>query len=152
MKTLQEALSKSRIKQIKPRIGVFKSFTKNDLETGDLLYDRRENHFWMVLTGNEPLRRLAEFKGDWSSDVKRAMDNYESFVVCPVYPKEYLKMYNIFRRPFSRLYNKNGHLISENKDFIVLIKCDGMYYDINKTIQEIFAENNDFNEYKNMIF
>ena len=152
MKTLQEALSKSKIKQIKPHIKILKSFTKNDLQNGDLLYDGKENHFWMVLTGNEVLRRLVEFKGDWSKDIKNAIDNYESFMICPAYPTASLKMYNIFRIPFSKLYNRNGHLSSEQRDFTFLIKCDGIYYDINKTIQEIFAENNDFDEYKNMIF
>ena len=153
MEHLCEALSKSRIKEIKKHYTdiLLYNFTKNELKNGDSLYEPHDSKFWLYLDGEEVQRRLEEFKGTNSSETEKALRKKEPFIVCPAYPNIFKNRYNIFRIPFSMFYNKNGKLGRGDEEFTVLIKCGDKHYDINKTIQEIFAENNDFAYYKNLI-
>ena len=155
MNTLQEALSKSMIKKLEKHSDEFKNiikkFTKADLENGDLLYESKDRNFWMYLDSDEVQKRLSEFEGSKSSKTIKDLKEKKPFLVCPAFPIRYRQMYNIFRQPIDELYNANGNIYGGEKHFIFLIKCNNKYYDENKTINEIFAENNDFVDYKKLI-
>ena len=61
MENLQEALSKSMIKKIKPHIKVLTNFTIDDLENGDIVIKNGVEYVWMFLTNEEIQKRINEF-------------------------------------------------------------------------------------------
>lgn len=151
MKNLSEALKKSMIKKLEKHNSVLTKFTKSDLENGDLLYESTDKNFWMYLDSDEVQKRLNEFKGKRSPQTIQGFKEKKPFLACPAFPIRFRHIYNTFSQSISELYNFNGNIYGGQKHFSFLIKCNNKYYDANKTINEIFAENNDFAYYKNLI-
>ena len=147
MQHLSEALSKSRIKQIKSRRGEFDRYSKEDLSNGDLLVCSDEMRIWMYLDGAEIEKRKDELISLDKID-KSALKNGQGFLVNANSDDVYTKMWGMFRIPLNITSLINDRLVYSNKIFIRLIKCGDIYLDKNLTIAEIYKNNDNFKEYK----
>ena len=147
MKHLSEALSKSRIKQIKSRRGEFDRYSKEDLSNGDLLVCSDEMRIWMYLDGAEIEKRKDELLSPDSID-KNGLKNGQGFLVNANSDDKFTKTWGMFRIPLNITILVNDQLIYSNKTFVKLIKCGDIYLDKNLTIAEIYQKNDNFKEYK----